>query len=403
MTEEKIRKAAGENEAAELMKQAFRDTFGEEADGAVFAPGRVNLIGEYTDFNGGHVFPCALTLGTYGAYRKRNDTKMRFYSLNFPEDGVVESSLETMNEEPREDWTRYTKGVVWAFGQKGYAVPCGFDFLCSGTIPGKSGLSSSASLEVCMGTALMEMFGFSGVNQVINAQLGQLAENQFVGLNCGIMDQFSSANGKKDHAILLDCTTLDYQHVPLDLGDAKLVIVNTNKPHELTESAYNVRRAECDQALELLRTEKADLMALCKLTPAEFDAMEHLLTAPNVRARAKHAVYEEERTQRGGEALRRGDLKTFGELMNASHASLRDLFEVSCRELDVLAENAQKMPGVIGARMTGGGFGGCTVNIVEDSAVEAFIETLGKIYLETIGYAASFYVVTAGDGAHRIV
>lgn len=402
MTEDRIRNAADEREAALEMRLAFREIFGEEADGVVFAPGRVNLIGEHIDYNGGHVFPCALTLGTFGAYRRRDDRVMRFHSLNFAGDGIIVSAIDTMEEEPREDWTKYTKGVVWAFEQKGHPVGSGFDFLCCGTIPNKSGLSSSASLEVCMGTALMEMFGPDGVDQVENALIGQLAENRFVGLNCGIMDQFASANGKKDHAILLDCATLDYRHVPLDLSGAKLVIINTNKPHELVDSAYNERRAECEKALELLRAERPELSALCELTPEEFDAMEGFLSETKVRDRARHAVYEEARTRRGAEALRRGDLTAFGQYMNASHVSLRDLFEVSCRELDVLAETAWDTPGVIGARMTGGGFGGCTVNIVEEDAVEGFIERVGTKYLETIGYEASFYVVTAGDGAHRV-
>ena len=415
VTTEMVHSEKTEEGAARALMQAFREIMGAEADGVVFAPGRVNLIGEHIDYNGGHVFPCALTLGTYGAFRKRTDRRMRFYSMNFAKKGIIESSLDTYEIEARDDWTRYTKGVVWAFAEKGFKAETGFDFVCCGTIPNKSGLSSSASVEVCMGTALMEMFGFEGVDQVLNAQLGQMAENVFVGLNCGIMDQFASANGKKDHAILLDCTSLKYRLIPLDLGSAKLVIINTNKPHELTESAYNDRRAECEKALELLRTRMPGLTALCELSPEEFEEVSDVLRGTgkpaeeggvNMRKvydRAKHAVYEESRTRAGAGALSRGDLSSFGKFMNASHISLRDLFEVSCRELDLLAETAWQTEGVIGARMTGGGFGGCTVNIVEGGAVESFIESVGRKYRETIGYDASFYVVTAGEGAHRIV
>ena len=427
-----VKSAASEAEAADAMMETFSEIMGAEAEGVVFAPGRVNLIGEHIDYNGGHVFPCALTLGTYGAFRKREDRVMRFFSLDFADEGIYESSLDTYEEEPRDEWTRYTKGVVWAFAHKGYAIDKGFDIIFCGTIPNKSGLSSSASLEVCMGTALMEMFGFEGVDQILNAQLGQMAENRFVGLNCGIMDQFASANGKKDHAVLLDCATLDYELVPLALGSAKLVIVNTNKPHELTESAYNDRRAECEKALELLRQKKPALAALCELLPEEFEkmagevftcgeasakageaadtALEPEKTGTGANApgsvlykRAHHAVTEEARTRSGAEALKKGDLAAFGKLMNASHVSLRDEFEVSCRELDLLAEYAWETEGVLGARMTGGGFGGCTVNIVEGGAVEQFIEKLGGIYRREIGYDASFYVVTAGEGAHRIL
>ena len=291
--------------------------------------------------------------------------------------------------------------MIWAYRQAGMDIPSGFDFACSGTIPPKSGLSSSASLEVLTGEALMKLYDF-GEDQVRNAKLGQIAENQFVGMNCGIMDQFASAMGQKDKAIFLNTATLDYQYAPVPIGDAKLVIVNTNKPHELANSAYNDRRRECETALEELQKVRPELKALCELNPEEFEELQGAISDPVCRRRAKHAVYEDARTTEAVEKLNNGDIEAFGKLMNASHVSLRDDFEVSCKELDVFAEEAWRIPGVIGARMTGGGFGGCTVNIVKDDSIDAFVDEVGRNYTAKTGLTPSFYIVSIGDGPSEI-
>ena len=383
------------------LKNKFTELYGEGEMRCFFAPGRVNLIGEHIDYNGGHVFPCALTLGTYGVARKRADKKIRFYSTNLAHTGVIEADLDNLVYKKEDDWANYAKGVVWAFMENGFVPECGFDFACTGTIPNKSGLSSSASLEVLTGTVLMGLFGFD-TDQVQNARFSQLAENKFVGMNCGIMDQFASAKGQEDKAILLDCATLDYTYTPVVLGDAKLVIVNTNKPHELTNSAYNDRRRECEEALELLKTKK-DIQAICQLSPEEFEEIKDVITDPVVQKRAKHAVYEENRCVTAVKELNAGNIPAFGKLMLCSHESLRDEFEVSCEELDVLVEEAWKCEGTIGARMTGGGFGGCTVNIVKGDAVDSFVKTVGERYQARTGLVADFYVVSIGDGAHEVL
>ena len=385
----------------EELRKTFEEKFGGSGERVFFAPGRVNLIGEHIDYNGGHVFPCALTLGTYAAVRKRDDRKLRFYSVNLAEDGVIEADLDDLTYKKEDGWTNYAKGVVWAYRQAGMDIPTGFDFVCSGTIPPKSGLSSSASLEVLTGEALMRLYGFEE-DQIRNAKLGQIAENRFVGMNCGIMDQFASAMGRKDMAIFLNAATLEYQYAPLPIGDAKLVIVNTNKPHELANSAYNDRRRECETALEDLQKVRPELKALCELKPAEFEELSSAIADPVCRKRAKHAVYEDARTTEAVEKLNQGDIQAFGKLMNASHVSLRDDFEVSCRELDVLAEEAWKIPGVIGARMTGGGFGGCTVNIVKDDAIDTFVDQVGRNYTDRTGLVPSLYIVSIGDGPSEI-
>lgn len=379
-----------------LIKQ-FTQKFGEGGEiYAFFAPGRVNLIGEHTDYNGGHVFPCALTIGTYAIARKRQDRQLRFYSTNFEALGVIESSIDNLQYEKDADWTNYAKGVMWAFSQKGYVMDCGIDFLCCGTIPNQSGLSSSASLEVLASKVIIDLFNFD-VDMIQASLFSQQAENQFVGVNCGIMDQFAIAMGKKDNAIFLDTSNLNYEYAPVKLENAKIVIANTNKKRGLGESKYNERRSECEAALEELKAHK-DIRALGELSEEEFESLKQYITDPINCQRAKHAVYENQRTIQAVDALKAGDIKTFGELMNASHVSLRDDYAVTGLELDTLVAAAWKQPGVIGARMTGAGFGGCTVSIVEDEFIEAFIENVGTEYKDKIGYDADFYVVEVGDG-----
>lgn len=382
--------------------EKFKELFGNEGEiGVYFAPGRVNMIGEHTDYNGGHVFPCALTIGTYGVARKRADKKLRFYSMNFEQLGVIESSVENLKPEKEADWTNYPKGVMWAFGEKGMPVEHGMDLVLFGNIPNGSGLSSSASVEVLIGFILRDMFGFAVTNQDL-ALIGQYAENKFNGVNCGIMDQFAIAMGKAGHAIFLDTATLEYEYAPIQLENAKIVIACSNKKRGLGDSKYNERRSECETALVEIQSVKA-INTLGELTEDEFEAVKATIQSDIRIKRAKHAVYENQRTVKAVEALQNNDVALFGELMNASHVSLRDDYEVTGIELDTLVEEAWKVDGVIGSRMTGAGFGGCTVSIVADEAVETFIAQVGKAYEEKIGYAADFYVVEIGDGPQRIV
>lgn len=385
----------------EQLKNKFAEVFGPEGESAVyFAPGRVNMIGEHTDYNGGHVFPCALTIGTYGVVRKRQDRKLRFYSMNFEQLGVMESSLDDLVPSKDADWTNYPKGVLWAFKERGMEVTEGFDLLLFGNIPNGSGLSSSASVEVLTGYILKDQYGFDVTNQDL-ALIGQFSENRFNGVNCGIMDQFAIAMGKADHAIFLDTNTLDYTYVPLKLDGAKIVIACSNKKRGLGDSKYNERRSECETALAELQ-KVVDIKSLGELTEEQFEANKDAIGDEVRVRRARHAVYENQRTIQAVEALQKQDLKKFGELMNASHASLRDDYEVTGIELDTLVEEAWKVDGVIGSRMTGAGFGGCTVSIVEDAAVDRFIERVGAAYKDKIGYAADFYVVQVGSGPYRL-
>lgn len=382
----------------ERLIEKFKEIFGDDGDiRTYFAPGRVNLIGEHTDYNGGHVFPCALTLGAYGVARKREDNKLRFYSINFERLGVIESGLEDLNPSKEAGWTNYPKGVMWAFEGRGYKMPCGLDFLIYGDIPNGSGLSSSAALEVLTGVMLRDMFDFE-VSQTEIALIGQYSENNFNGCNCGIMDQFASAMGKKDHAIFLDANTLEYEYAPVVLPDAKIVIINSKVKHSLVDSEYNNRRSECEKAVQELKR-VIELETLGDLTEEAFEANQSAIECPIRRKRAKHAVYENQRTIRAVQALKANDIETFGKLMNASHVSLRDDYEVSCEEIDYLVNFAWETEGVLGARITGGGFGGCTVNIVKNDAVETFIENVGSRYEQVVGKKAEFYVVDVGCGA----
>ena len=383
------------------MKAMFEKEFGSRDAKAYFAPGRVNLIGEHTDYNGGHVFPCALSIGTYGLAKKREDRKLRFYSMNFSRAGVIECALDGIAPAEKDGWTNYPKGVVWAFEQAGMKLDTGFDFMIYGNIPNGSGLSSSASLEVLTGTMLKDLYGFESVTMQDIALLGQKSENQFNGMNCGIMDQFASAMGKKDCAIFLDTANLHYEYAPIVLEDAKILITNSKVKHSLVNSAYNDRRRECEQALEDLK-KVVDIKTLGDLDEAGFEAHKDAIRSDICRKRARHAVYENQRTIRAVAALKDGDLAQFGSLVNASHVSLRDDYEVSCKEIDILVDLAWKHPGVIGSRITGGGFGGCTVSLVKNEAVDSFIEEIGKAYEAKVGHPAEFYVVEIGDGAHVI-
>lgn len=389
-----------------MMKKKLFDMFAElfgDSEGArfYFSPGRVNLIGEHTDYNGGHVFPCALTLGTYGAARKREDNKIHLYSMNLDSFGVVEASLDDLTNKKEYNWANYPLGIVWAFKEKGHTITSGFDMVIWGNIPNGSGLSSSASLEVLTGVILTDLFEIKDLSMTDLALIGQYSENNFNGCNCGIMDQFAVAMGKKDHAIFLDTSDLSYEYAPCVLDGAKIVITNSKVKHSLVDSAYNDRRNECAAALKALQSE-LDIQALGDLTPEEFEAHKSLIKDEIQLQRAKHAVYENQRTIDAVTALKAGDIESFGKLMNQSHISLRDDYGVSCEEIDILVDLAWKIPGVLGSRITGGGFGGCTVSIVKNESVDTFIETIGKTYLEKVGHEAEFYTVDIGDGASRL-
>ena len=387
----------------QVILEKFLEIFGRVADyepRVYFAPGRVNMIGEHTDYNGGHVFPCALTIGTYAVARLRQDKMLRFYSMNFEQLGVITGTLEELVPDVKADWTNYPKGVMWAFGQKGFEIPVGMDILLNGNIPNGSGLSSSASVEVLTGFILRDFFGFDVTNTDL-ALIGQFSENKFNGVNCGIMDQFTIAMGKADQAIFLDTADLSYEYAPMKLPDAKIVIACSNKKRGLGDSKYNERRSECEKALEELQM-VIGIQSLGQLSEEQFEQYKVAIKDPIRIKRAKHAVYENQRTIHAVEALKKNNIELFGQLMNQSHISLRDDYEVTGIELDTLAEEAWKQPGVVGSRMTGAGFGGCSVSIVKNEAIPNFIQEVGSAYKEKIGYAADFYVVEIGDGPVRL-
>ena len=387
----------------EKLLKKFKELFGDTSDARFyFSPGRVNLIGEHTDYNGGHVFPCALTIGTYGAAQKRNDNKIHFYSMNLDNFGVIEVTLEDLSYHAEYNWANYPLGVVWAFAEKGYTLDSGFDMVIWGNIPNGSGLSSSASLEVLTGVILRDLYNIDALTMTDLALIGQYSENNFNGCNCGIMDQFAVAMGKADNAIFLDTSTLNFEYAPVKLKDAKIIITNSKVKHSLVDSAYNTRRQECADALAALQT-VVSIESLGDLDMETFEKYKSVIGDPVKEQRAKHAVAENQRTIDAVAALKADNIELFGQLMNQSHISLRDDYEVSCEEIDILVDLAWNTPGVIGSRITGGGFGGCTVSIVKNDAIDTFIETIGAAYKEKVGHEAEFYTVEIGDGARRLV
>ena len=384
----------------DLIKE-FKEIF--KYDGEVetfFSPGRVNLIGEHTDYNGGFVFPCALDFGTYAVVKKREDKVFRMYSKNFKNLGTIEFNLDNLFYNKKDNWANYPKGVVKTFLDENYKIDSGFDVLFYGNIPNGAGLSSSASIEVLTAVILKDLFKLD-VDMVEMVKMCQVAENKFIGVNSGIMDQFAVGMGKKDHAILLDCNTLKFEYVPVKLKNMSIVIANTNKKRGLADSKYNERRSECEKALEELQS-KLDIKALGELSIEEFEANKELISNEINRKRAKHAVYENQRTLKAQKELSEGNLEEFGKLMNQSHESLRDDYEVTGVELDTLVELAWKQEGVVGSRMTGAGFGGCTVSIVKKDKVDDFIKNVGEKYRDKIGYDADFYIVEVSEGAGKL-
>ena len=379
-----------------VINDKFTEIFGEQAEATFFSPGRINLIGEHTDYNGGHVFPCAISLGTYGAARKREDNKLRFYSANFEDLGIIETSLDDLKYDKKDNWVNYAKGMIYFLKETGHDVDKGMDIFIEGNIPNGSGLSSSASLEMLIGVIAQELFNLD-INRVDLVKLGMETENKFIGVNSGIMDQFAVGMGKQNQAILLDTNTLEYSYAPVDMENNVIVIMNTNKRRELADSKYNERRSECETAVGELQA-KLDINTLGELDAQTFDEYAYLIEDENRLKRARHAVWENQRTMQAQAALEEGDLEKFGRLVNASHVSLEHDYEVTGIELDTLAHTAWKQEGVLGARMTGAGFGGCGIAIVDKDKVEAFKENVGKVYTEKIGYAPTFYIAEIADG-----
>ena len=380
------------------LKSAFETAYGQVADAVYFAPGRVNLIGEHTDYNGGSVFPCALSFGTYLLLRKNNTKFVNFRSLNQPE--IISLGLNQLTTPLDKSWVNYPLGVFAQFIKRNVEIKSGYDILIWGNVPNGAGLSSSAALEVVTAFALNDQLG-TGFNRTVLAQIGQKAEHEFAFVNCGIMDQFVSANGKKDHAVYLNCDTLEFELVPVKLEGIKILISNTHSPHKLDSGAYNQRVAECKLAVEQLNKVRP-IKYLAELTEAEFKEIESAITDPIAHKRARHVVGEVQRTSDAVVALKAGDIVKFGQLMNASHVSLRDDYEVTGLQLDTMAEEAWKIDGVIGSRMTGGGFGGCTVSLVKDEAIDTFIEKVGAAYEAKTSIKPQFYIAEIGDGACKI-
>ena len=380
------------------LKQIFIDQFGDEPKESFFAPGRVNLIGEHTDYNGGHVFPCAITLGTYAWTKPRTDKKLRLYSENFPQDGIREIDLVDLTYKATDSWANYVKGVFWALQDFGYEFSNGLDITFYGNIPNGSGLSSSASFELLVGVLVRKMYQLN-IDSLSLVKVGKRVENDFIGVNSGIMDQFAVGMGRKNHAIFLDCATLDYELVPIELGDYRIVIMNTNKRRELADSKYNERFFETQTALKELQVH-VPIQSLGDLTMDTFDAVKQYLSSELLIKRARHAVSENERTKLATEVLKKGDLAHFGRLMNESHLSTELDYEVTGKELDTLVYTAWEQAGVLGARMTGAGFGGCAIALVHKDHIDAFKSNVAKVYTEEIGYAPSFYIAEIADGAH---
>lgn len=377
------------------VRREYEKIFGDGGEAReYFAPGRVNLIGDHTDYNGGHVFPCAINLGTYGMAEKRSDNKLCFYSVNFPEAGIVSADFTKLRRE--KNWADYPKGVIQTFGERGMELPCGLNMLLCGNLPHGSGLSSSASVEVLTGYILRDLFGFDVTNEEL-AKIGQYSENNFNGVNCGIMDQFAIAMGKKGQAVFLDTSALSYEYVPVSLLQAAFVITCSNVKRELGESAYNERRAESERALADLQ-QVIGIRTLGDMTGEMFEVYQSAVRDEVCRRRARHAVYENQRTIQAKEALKRKDVETVGRLMNESHRSLSEDYEVTGDTMDTLVGISQAQPGVWGSRITGAGFGGCTVSLVQSGCVEAFQREVGKKYTEKTGLRADFYAVEIADG-----
>lgn len=378
--------------------ERFFQLYGKGDVKAFFSPGRVNLIGEHIDYNGGYVLPCAIDLGTYGLVRKRDDNKIRLASENI---GLkVEVDIDDLKYKKEDDWANYPKGVLYFMKKEGYRV-LGMDILVWGNIPNGAGLSSSASLELLIGEMANNLFNHGSIPKMDLIKIAQRAENDFVGVKCGIMDQFAVAMGKENQAVLLNSYSLDFKHINMNIGKYKLVVMNTNKRRELSDSKYNERRRECEKALYILKN-YTDIDNLCQLSVEEFKQLKKYIPDKIIKNRAYHVVHENQRVLRACEALEKGDILQLGQLFVDSHNSLRDLYEVTGIELDTIVEAALDQEACIGARMTGAGFGGCAIALVEDKSVEDFMDKVGNIYKKKIGYRPDFYLVGIGDGTREL-
>ncbi len=386
----------------EIIEEKFKEIFGKEGRlRTYFAPGRVNLIGEHTDYNGGHVFPCSLTLGTYATVREREDKYVNVYSTNFEDTGIVTLALDNIKCNESEGWTKYPKGAIWAVMEKVGLLSHGFDIVYGGNLPIGMGVSSSASLEALTIYIINEMFKLK-LNPTQIALLAQKAENDFVGIKCGIMDPFVISLGKENNAMFLDTATLEYEQVPVNLENYKILILNSKKKRNLGDSKYNIRRAECEKALEIFKKNGLQIRTLGDMTEEQFEENKELIEDEIIRRRAKHAVYENQRTIEAVQALKDNDLTKFGQLMLESHKSLKEDYEVSGLELDTLVEASMEQEGVIGARMTGAGFGGCAIAIVKKSKIDKFAQNVKKIYKEKCDYYAEILTVEIGSGPRII-
>ena len=384
------------------LKEKFTELFGNDGEPKLyFAPGRVNLIGEHTDYNGGHVFPCAITMGTYALVRKRTDNRFRFCSLNYPDQGVLELPVWELDWKREHGWANYPKGMICTLMKKGVPVICGMDLLYYGDIPKGLGIGSSASLEVVTGLIIRDLMEIKDLSMIDLALFARLAENEYIGMSSGIMDPFAIAMGKKDHAILLDTSDLSYEYAPLELPHQKIIVTNSQKARLAVDERYQERQAQCQEALHDLQTVIA-IQNLSELTADVFEQVQEMIRRPVCLRRARHAVTENQRTIQAVEALNKGDIREFGQLMNASHLSLKEDFEVSCEELDILVEEAWEIEGVLGSRMMGAGFGGCTISIVENDAVNEFVSRVGSHYKERTGRTAVFYIMETGNGASEV-
>lgn len=380
--------------------QGYQSTFNETAEKLFFSPGRINLIGEHTDYNGGNVFPCAISLGTYAAFGNRDDQQIQMYSENLPDNGIITFSLDQLEYDKAHGWANYPKGMIYLITQAGYKLDHGFNLYIHGNLPDGAGLSSSASIELLMGNIINDVYNLN-IDELDLVKMGQKNENNYIGVNSGIMDEFAVGMGKKDQAILLDTNTMEYHYAPVELGNHVIVIMNTNKHRALADSKYNERRSQCEQALALLQ-KKLNIKSLGELSIDDFDRNSYLINDDTLIRRARHAVFENQRTLKAIKYLKENNLTEFGKLVNASHISLHFDYEVTGVELDTLVEAAWQQPGVLGARMVGAGFGGCAIAFVEKSQVESFKQNVGQIYQDKIGYAADFYIAEISDGPSEI-
>ena len=385
-----------------LLKEKFVETYGasDEAIRIFASPARINIIGEHIDYNGGKVFPAAINKYLYVAIRKRNDSKICYQDLKFP--GIFEFDInDEFSYKKENDYANYLNGILSILRRRGKNIPSGFDVLMVSNVPPAGGISSSSALECGFAYAVSELFNLN-ISRIDIALIGQQSEHEFMNVNCGIMDQFIISTGKANTAEVLNCATLEYEYVPLELGDYRFVVMNTKKKRQLADSKYNERRSQCETALAILNKAGINIPDLCSLTEQDFEKCSSYITDKTILARARHCVTENERVKQAVKALKSGNLMQLGELLRASHKSLKEDYEVTGLELDTLADTANATEGCIGARMTGAGFGGCAIALVHKDKVDSFIDSVQKKYTQIVGHDAGFFSCTSGDGVKEI-